>query len=95
MKILWKRQIRHSSALKHVRLHTPCAHRTQRVVAECDSFTSFSVCMFKLRFVFVRSGAGGCEEVLGSVLLSVRRVSQRVHQTQCASAQLNFSRSCV
>ncbi len=36
---------------------------------------SFSVCMFKLRVVFVRSGAGGGEGELGSVLLSVRRGS--------------------
>ncbi len=29
--------------------------------------SSFSVCMFKLRVVFVRSGAGGSEGALGSV----------------------------
>ncbi len=40
--------------------------------AELGSFTSFSVCMFKLRFVFVCSGAGGREGELGSVLLSER-----------------------
>ncbi len=50
-------------------------HRTPRVGAELGSFTSFSVCMFKLRFVFVCSGAGGREGELGSVLLSVRRGS--------------------
>ncbi len=53
----------------------PCAHRTPRAGAESGSFTSFSVCMFKLQFVFVHSGAGGCERELGSVLLSLRRGS--------------------
>ncbi len=48
--------------------------------AELGSFTSFSVCMFKLRFVFVRSGAGGREGELGLVLLSVRRGSLRAHE---------------
>ncbi len=42
---------------------------------ELGSFTSFSVCMFKLQFVFVRSGTGGGEEELSSVLLSVRWLS--------------------
>ncbi len=31
------------------------------------SFTSFWVCVFKMRFVFVRSYAGGREVELGSV----------------------------
>ncbi len=62
-------------------LPAPCAHRTLRAGAELGSFTSFSVCMFKLRFVFVCSDAGGGEGELGLVLLSVRRGSLRVHQT--------------
>ncbi len=55
-----------------------CALNTARC-AEFGSFTSFCVCMFKLRFVFVCSDAGGREGELGSVLLSVRRGSLRVH----------------
>ncbi len=55
-------------------------HRTEQRCAELGSFTSFSVCMFKLRFVFVRSGAGGREGELGLVLLSVRRGSLRAHE---------------
>ncbi len=42
-----------------------------RAGAELGSFTSFSVCMFKLQFVLVRSDAGGGIGELGSVLLSV------------------------
>ncbi len=66
-------------------MRASCAHRTPRTGAELGSFTSFSVCMFKLRFVFVRSGAGGGKGELGSVLLSVRRGSLRVHRTQFSS----------
>ncbi len=55
----------------------------------------FSVWMFKLRFVFVRSGAGGSEGELGSVLLFVKRGSLRVHRTRRASTQLSFSASFV
>ncbi len=58
--------------------------------AELGIFTSFSVCKFKLRFVFVRSGAGGCEGELGSVLLSIRRGSLQAHRTWRASTQLSF-----
>ncbi len=47
----------------------------------------FSVCIFKEQFVFVRSGAGGRGE-LGSVWLSVRRGSLRVHQTRRTSRLL-------
>ncbi len=83
--ILYKRQIRWSSALKHIPLRMPCAHRTPSVGAELDSFTSFSVCMFKLWFVFVHSGAAGSEGELGSVLLSVRHGSLCVHRTLRAS----------
>ncbi len=62
--------VRCCSPLRETRaLH---AHRTPRAGAELGSF---SVCMFKLRVVFVRSGAGGGEGELGSVLLSVRRGS--------------------
>ncbi len=60
-------------------LHALCAHGIPRVGAKLGSFTSFSVCMFKLRFVFVHSGAGGHEGELGSVFLSVRRGSLRAH----------------
>ncbi len=56
-------------------LRALCAHRTPRATAELGSFTYFSLCMFKLRFVFVRSGAGGREGELGSVLLSETRLS--------------------
>ncbi len=52
-----------SSTLRRVSLHAGAA------------LGSFSVCMFKLRVVFVRSGARGGEGDLGSVLLSVRRGS--------------------
>ncbi len=60
-----------------------CAQNAERG-AELDSFTSFYVCMFKMRFVFVRTDAGGGEGELGSVLLSVRRGSLRLHRTQRA-----------
>ncbi len=53
-------------------------HRTSHAGAELGPFTSFSVCMFKLRSVFVGSGAGGHEGELGSVLLFYLRA----HQTQ-------------
>ncbi len=76
-------------------LHGPCAHRTPCVGAELGSFTSFSVCMFKLRFVFVCSGIGGCKGELGSVFLSVRHGSLRVHQTLRVCTQLSFCASCV
>ncbi len=49
-----------------------------RAGVELGSFTSFSVCMFKLQFVFVRSGTGGGEEELSSVLLSVRWLSPQL-----------------
>ncbi len=39
--ILYKRQIRWSSALKHIPLCMPCAHRTPSVGAELDSITFF------------------------------------------------------
>ncbi len=55
------------------------SHRTLRMGAELGYFTSITVCMFKLLFVFVHSGAGGREGELGSVLLSMRRGSLRVH----------------
>ncbi len=57
------------------RFETRLSQRRPRAGAELGSFTSFSVCMFKLRFVFVRSGAGGREGQLGSIWLSVRRCS--------------------
>ncbi len=85
-----KRQIRCSSALRRVSLRVPCAHRTPRAGAELGSFTSFSVCMFKLRFEFVGSDAGGHEGELGSVLPSVRCGSLCAHRTRRASTQLIF-----
>ncbi len=42
-------------------------------------------------FVFVRSGAGGREGELGSVLLSVRRGSLLAQQTQLASRPTHLS----
>ncbi len=45
----------------------------------------------KLRFVFVRSVAGGCEGELDSSMLSVRRGSLRMHRTWCTSTQFSFS----
>ncbi len=67
------------SDLKHIPLRALSVHRTQHGGADLDSFTYFSVYMFKLRFVCVRSGAGGGEGELGSVLLSMRRGSLSVH----------------
>ncbi len=71
-------------------LRAHCMHRTQCAGAELGSFTSFSVCMFKLRFVFVRSAAGGGEGKLRSALLSVRRGSMRLHRTRHESTHLSF-----
>ncbi len=79
------------------RFETRLSARAQNTArcAEFGSFTSFCVCMFKLRLVFVRSDTGGREGELGSVLLSVRRGSLRVHWTRRASTQMSFSESCV
>ncbi len=70
-------------------------HRTPRAGTELGSFTSFFVCMFKVRFVFVHSGAGGDEGELDSVFLSVRHGSLHVHRTQRAITQFSFSASYV
>ncbi len=59
-------------ALRRVSLRAPCAHRTLRAGSELDSFASLSFCKFKLRFLFVPSGAGGCEVEFALVLLSVK-----------------------
>ncbi len=67
--------IRCTSALRHVFLCAPCAHKTLHAGAELSSFTSLSFCKFKLRFEFFNSGAGGCEVELGLVLLSVTHAS--------------------
>ncbi len=61
-------------ALRRVSLRAPCAHRTPCAGTELDSFASLSFCKFKLRFLFVPSGAGACEVEFASVLLSVRYV---------------------
>ncbi len=70
-----------------------CVHRTEQnsAGAELGSFTSFSVCMFKLRFVFVRSGAGGRE---GELAVCETRLSACT-RTRCTSTQLSFSESFV
>ncbi len=52
-----------------------------RVSAELGSLKSFSVCIIKLRFVFVSSGVGGHEGELGSVLQSERHSSLHAHRT--------------
>ncbi len=64
-----------------------CAQNAERG-AELDSFTSFYVCMFKMRFIFVRSDAGGGEGELGSVLLSVRRLHRTQRARVLSSAKL-------
>ncbi len=78
--------------LKHFETRL-CAQNTLRMLNW--ALTSFSVCMFKLLFVFVRSDAEGDERELGSVLLSMRRGSLREHRARRASTQLSFSASCV
>ncbi len=71
----WRGKIWCSSALRRISLHETCAHRTPRAGAKLASFTSLSFCKFKLRFVFIHSGARWREVELGSVLLSVRHAS--------------------
>ncbi len=68
-----------------------CSSTLRRVSLRAGAaLGSFSVCMFKLRVVFVRSGAGGGEGELGSVLLSVRCGSLHAHRTPRAGAALGF-----
>ncbi len=53
----------------------------------------FSVCKFKLRFVSIRSGAGGSEGELGSVLLSVNMASEcsvELFHILCLNALISF-----